>query len=141
MRVPPRAKRIFTHALAFWLSGIVVLFCCGAMPTEAASAEIESCPLAKKGHCTKNAEANSQNSFEKEPPPTFDCCAFPAKIFDKARKLGKSPESPTVAATAEIAAPRFFTAVTNFKSPPARFHQSFVRNRGGTHLRNCVFRI
>lgn len=106
------------------------------MPAKAA--EIESCPLAKKGHCAKTAEIDSERSFEKQ-LPTFDCCTFPAKIFDKARKLEKSPESAAVAETIEIAAPQFFTVGKVFKSP--KFYQSFVRNRGSTHLRNRVFRI
>jgi len=131
------AKRIFTAALVFWLSGIVVLFCCD-MPANAAVAEIESCPLAKKAHCAKTVETDSEHSFEGQ-PRTFDCCVFPAKIFDKARKLEKSPESMAIAETIEIAAPKFFVVGKIFKSP--EFYQSFVRNRGSTHLRNCVFRI
>ncbi len=136
MKLRHNTKRIFTAALILWLSGIVVLFCCGTMPTKAA--EIESCPLAKKGHCTKTAGNNPEHSFEKH-PPTFDCCVFPAKIFDKARKLEKSPEPAVVPETNEIAAPNFFIVEQIFKSP--KFYQSFVRNRGGTHLRNRVFRI
>jgi len=137
MKFRHHAKRIFTAALVLWLSGIVVLFCCD-MPAEAAGAEIESCPLAKKAHCTKTAETNSEYSFEGQ-PRTFDCCVFPAKIFDKARKLEKSPESAAIAETVETAAPKFFIVGEIFNSP--KLYQSFVRNRGSTHLRNCVFRI
>ena len=136
MELRRNTKRIFTAALAGWLSGIVVLFCCGTMPTKAA--ENESCPLAKKGHCTKTAETNAEHSFEKQ-LPTFDCCAFPAKIFDKVRKLEKLPESATFEETIEIAAPNFFVVEQTFKSP--KFRQSFVRNRGSTYLLNRVFRI
>jgi len=137
MNFRQNSKRIFTAALALWLSGIVVLFCCN-MPAKAANGEIESCPLAKKGHCAKTAETNLKDFFGQQ-PPTFDCCAFPAKIFDKARKLEKSPESAATAETVEIAAPQFFVVGKTFKS--AKVHQSFVSNRGTTHLQNCVFRI
>ena len=137
MNLQQRIKRIFTAALILWLSGIVVLFCCD-MPTQAAGAEIESCPLAKKGNCAKTAEANSEHSFGQE-PRTFDCCIFPTKIFDKARKLEKSPEAAAIAGTIETAAPKFFIVGKLLKSPA--FYQSFVHNRGSTHLRNCVFRI
>lgn len=129
-------KRIFTAALVFWLSGIVVLFCCGSMPTKAA--EIESCPLAKKDHCTKTAEMDAEHSFEQH-SPTFDCCVFPAKVFDKVRKLEKSSEFLAAAETFEVVTPKIFVVEKVFKSPV--FHQSFVRNRGSTHLLNRVFRI
>ena len=137
MSLQQYTKRFFTAALVLWLSGIVVLFCCN-MPTQAAGAEIESCPLAKKGNCAKTAEANSEHSFGQE-PRTFDCCIFLAKMFDKTRKIEKLPESSTIAQTIEIAAPKFFIIGKFFKSPT--FYQSFVRNRGSTHLTNRVFRI
>lgn len=136
MKLRHNTKRIFTAALVFWMSGVIVLFCCGNMPAKAA--EIESCPLAKKGHCTKTAEQNLVESFGQK-PLSFDCCAFPAKIFDKIRKLEKSPEPLAIAATVEIAAPPIFAVEKIFKT--AKFHRSFVRNRGGTYLQNQVFRI
>jgi len=135
MNLRQNTKRVFTAALALWLSGIVVLFCC---ENRAAGAEAESCPLAKKGNCSKTAEGNSEQSFGQE-PRTVDCCAFPAKIFDKARKIEKSPESATAAAIVEIAAPKFSLVEKTFDYPT--FYQSFIRNRGSTHLTNCVFRI
>jgi hypothetical protein len=138
MKLRRKTKRIFTAALAFWLSGIVILFCCGNMPAKTASAETESYSPEKKGHCTKTAATeDSGYSFKKQ--PSFDGCFFPAKIFDKVRKLEKSPETSRVAETIEIAAPKFLTFEKSFEAP--KFHRSFVRNRGSTHLQNCVFRI
>ncbi len=136
MKLRQQSKRIFSAALVVWLSGIVVLFCCNNMPTMAA--EIESCPLAKKGHCAKTAEIDAEFSFEKQ-SVTFDCCAFPAKIFDKIRKIEKSPESAAMAETIKIAAPNFFVVEKILKTP--KNYQSIALNRGGTHLRNCVLRI
>jgi len=135
MNLRHNTKRIFTAALALWLSGIVVLFCC---ENRAAMAEAESCPLAKKGNCSKTAEENSEHSFGQE-SRTLDCCAFPAKIFDKARKIEKSPESVAAATIVEIAPPKFSRVGKTFKR--SVFRQSFVRNRGSRHLVNCVFRI
>lgn len=137
MNLRQNTKRTFTALLAFWLSGIVVLFCCN-MPTQAAEAEIESCPLAKKSNCSKAVRENSEHSFGQE-PRTVDCCAFPAKIFDKVRKVEKQPEAAKVALLVEIPAQRF----SRFEktSATSTFYQSFVRNRGSTHLTNCVFRI
>lgn len=101
-------------------------------------AEPESCPLAKKGDCSKSAEKASEHYFGRE-TRVANCCAFPAKIFDKVRKTEKQPELATAAAIVEIAAPKFYRTEKTFPSPKS--FQSFVRNRGSTHLTNCVFRI
>lgn len=133
-----KTKRILAAALVVWMSGIVVLFCCEMPTANAADVEIESCPLAKKGNCAKTSAKTSEHSFNRE-PLSFDCCTFPAKIFDKARKLENAPQSPIIAESIEIAAPKFFGKQKTFKF--SGFYQSFVRNRGSTYLRNRVFRI
>ena len=139
MKLREKTKRIFTAALVVWMSGIIVLFCCGNMPTaNAASVETESCPLAKKDNCSKTSADGSEHSFEPE-PRAFDCCAFPAKIFDKVRKTEKSPESVIITEIIEIEAHKFSLIEKSFESPKS--YQSFIRNRGSTHLQNCVFII
>ena len=139
MKLRQNAKRIFSAALVLWMSGIIVLFCCSNMPTaHAASQEIESCPLAKKSDCTKTSANDSEYSFSKQ-SKAFDCCAFPAKIFDKTRKIEKSPEAVAIAETIEIKAPEF--SLIEKTSAPPKFYQSFARDRGSTYLQNCVFRI
>ena len=100
-------------------------------------AEPESCPLAKKGDCSKSPDKDSEHYFGQE-TRAANCCAFPAKVFDKVRKIEKQPELAT-AAIVEIAALKFSRTEKNFPSP--KLFQSFVRNRGSTHLTNCVFRI
>ncbi len=140
MKFRHTAKRIFSAALVFWMSGIVVLFCCGNMPAvKAASEEIEHCPLAKKGDGAKKTSAEiTDYSFNQE-SKAFDCCAFPARIFDKTRKIEKSPESAAVVEKIEVSAPKFYLTTESYQSP--QFYQSFVRNRGSTYLQNRVFRI
>jgi hypothetical protein len=139
MKLQQNTKRIFSAALIFWMSGVIVLFCCGNMPTvKAASEEIESCPLAKKGHCAKTSEENTDYSFNQE-SNAFDCCAFPARIFDKVRKIEKSPESAMVVEAVEVSTLRFYLTAKTYQTP--QFYQSFVRNRGSTYLQNRVFRI
>ena len=138
MKFRQNAKRIFTAALVVWMSGVVLFLCCDMPTANAASEEIESCPLAKKGNCSKTFTSDSDHSF-RHTPRTFDCCVFPAKIFDKTRKIEKSPESTAVAEVVKIAAPKFSLVEKTFKSP--KFYQSFDLNLGSTHLRNCVFRI
>lgn len=132
-----KTKRIITAALIFWLSGVVVLFCC-QMPANVANDEIESCPLAKKGNCAKTFVKDARE-FVGQVPLAFDCCDFPAKIFDKARKLENVPQPLLITKAIEIVAPRFLAFRQNFQA--LTFHQSFVRNRGSTYLRNLVFRI
>lgn len=141
MNFRQNTKRIFTVALVVWMSGIVLFLCC-EMPTNAAAIEMESCPLAKKGNCSKtvadNSTDDSKTSFGRE-LRAFDCCNFPAQIFDKARKTEVAPQATVISKSVEIAAPKIFVVERFFNS--STFHQSFVRNRGSTYLNNCVFRI
>ncbi|MCY7348576.1 MAG: hypothetical protein LH614_20495 [Pyrinomonadaceae bacterium] len=64
-------KRIFTAALAVWLSGIVLVVCCKMPTVNAESSAMESCPLAKKGDCKKSSQESSSESFGHE-SQTFD---------------------------------------------------------------------
>ncbi len=99
---------------------------------------MESCPLAKKGDCKKSSQESSGESFRHE-SQTFDCCAFPAKIFDKARKIEIQPPTAEVTETVKIGAPKF--SLLKSVVEKLQIHQSFVHNRGDTYLRNRVFRI
>ncbi len=130
-------KRITTFALAVWMSGIVLFVCCQMPSANAAGAEMENCPLAKKGDCGKTSEEVTGEFFGKE-SQSLDCCVFPAKVFDKVRKIEVQP-SAIISEAFEVAAPKVFSVSATFQSP--KFYQSFVRNRGSTHLNNCVFRI
>jgi hypothetical protein len=141
------SQRIVSGVLVFWLSGIVLLFCCGNMEARAAEAA-DSCPLAKMSHCNRQQQQASPDGednpdfavFQKQ-SRAFDCCGFLPKVFDKARKLEKNPQvALTAAATTEkISAPKFSFAVYAAEAP--RIYQPAVRNRGSTYLKNCVFRI
>ena len=138
MKSRQMTKRIFTAALAVWMSGIVLVVCCQISLVNAANNEIESCPLAKKDHCAKSAQNNFGESFGNE-SQSFDCCVFPAKVFDKARKIEVQPPTAEVVKTVEIAAPKSYIVRRTFTFP--KINQSFIRNRGSTYLQNRVFRI
>ena len=138
MKYRQNTKRIFTAALAVWMSGIVLVICCQMSLAMAASAKTETCPLAKKGNCAKSFQENQSESFGNE-SQSFDCCVFPAKVFDKARKIEAQPQTTEAVETIEIAAPKSFIIRRTFTSP--KIHQFFIRNRGSTYLRNRVFRI
>lgn len=138
---PPisKTKRLCAGLLALWLSGVVLLFCCGAM--EAKAAEIESCPLAKKGHCAKST--NDQTTFwienSQEGSPAIDCCAFLPQLFNKVRKAESRQQIAQIPAKLEInlllVVPTDFKPSTFFNYRPRLF------NRGDTYLKNRVFRI
>jgi hypothetical protein len=139
MKLWQNTKRIFSAALVSWMSGVIVLFCCGNMPTaNAASMENESCPLAKKSNCSKSSE-KTEESFFKQESNAFECCAFPARIFDKVRKVEKSPESPAIVDAIEISQPKFSLIEKIYKSPKS--YHSFVGNGSTTYLRNRTLRI
>ena len=137
MKLRQYAKRIFTAALAVWMSGIVLVVCCQMPSADAAHSDMESCPLAKKGDCAKSFQENS-GEFVADESQSLDCCIFPAQVFDKARKIEVQP-SALVVAVVKIVAPPVFTVQKTFEQP--KVYQSFIRNRGSIHLNNCVFRI
>ena len=131
-------KRMVAGLLVVWMSGVIVLFCCEMPSANAAGNEVESCPLAKKGDCSKTFVEDAERFFGQE-PLSLDCCGFPAKIFDKVRKLEDTPQSAAGTGKIEIAAPKFFAFEKTFRL--SKYNQSFVRNHGNTYLRNRVFRI
>ncbi len=132
-------KRVIASLLAVWLSGVVFLFCCET--SQAKTLEAESCPLAKVSHCNKKpADTNALELVSlKTENQTFDCCRFPAQVFDKARKIETNQQTAEVATTIKVPSLKVLFVKTNFKRP--KVYQSFVRSRGSTFLRNRVFRI
>ncbi len=140
-----KAKRILAGLLAVWMSGIIFLFCCGTPKTQ--TADIESCPLAKAGHCKKSVSdkaAADENllrfATDDNGGPLLDCCGFLPKVFDRIRKSESSPQIAFSPATQvkPIAPPIQFA-----KTEPNNFLSYCPRpiNRSGTYLKNQVFRI
>lgn len=139
MMKPEFSQRIISSLLIVWLSGVVLLFCCGNM--KARAAEAESCPLAKAGHCNRQAsgEANVDFARFQRESHAFDCCGFLPQLFDKARKIEKNPQALAAATIGKIAAPKFSFVIHSVKS--TKVYQPVIRNRGSIYLKNCVFRI
>src|SRR5688500_5529333 len=101
-----RTRKATAGLLAVWLSGFVLLFCCGAMKARAGT---ESCPLAKaKSHCdkTNKAEPNAP-VFSADSGLRFDCCGFLPAVFDKARKIEKNQLAANVTERLKIERPVF----------------------------------
>lgn len=132
-------KRFIAASLAVWLSGVMFLFCCESPIAQATGAE--SCPLAKMSHCSKRSVAKTdlQIASLATENQLFDCCRFPAQIFDKARKIETIQQTAELTTNVNVQSPKFTFVKTEYKFP--ELYQSFVRNRGSTHLRNCIFRI
>jgi hypothetical protein len=142
-----KIKQILLKSLSaffvFWLSGVLVLVCCGSQffRTSAKSVESESCPM--KGHecCKKKAKAedNSATISENE-SETADCCAFkPNKTLSADLQNTKNTkQSAVITEKVETPKPVYFIKQT-YKIP--QVYHSAVRNRGSTYLQNCNFRI
>ena len=122
-----------------WLSGVLVLVCCGSrlFTASAMTNEPESCPM--KGHecCKKNKDAKNVSKSEHD---SADCCAFkPLKTLSADLQNTKNvKQSQTVTEKVEAPKPVYFIKQT-YKSP--NIYHSAIRNRGSTYLQNCVFRI
>ena len=123
--------------LALWLSGLVLLFCCGMME---APATAEFCPLAKAGsHCDKAKTQTNSPTFSSESNLRFDCCGFLPAVFDKVRKLEKNQQTAQVPDKLKINLPRFSFAERDFQT--AEIYQSPDFNQEKIFIKNCVFRI
>lgn len=131
-------KRIFAGLLAVWLSGVVFLLCCG-MPK--AQAEIESCPLAKIGHCAKSSGDENALRFEifQNADSSFDCCGFLPQVFDKVRKAERNQEVSELPIKLEVPALSF--NFINTQAAASFYCRPRPIDRSGTYLRNRVFRI
>lgn len=132
-------KQTVAGSLIIWLSGVVFLLCCEMPRTQASN--VESCPLAKAQHCSKQSsiEINSDFALLQATQPAFDCCNFLSLVFDKARKIEKTQKIVAAQTNAKVFQSVF--SVVNRQFPaPKNFH-SFVIKRENIHIKNCVFRI
>lgn len=143
-----KTRRVFAGLLAVWMSGIVFLFCCAAMPAEAQGGEVESCPLAKKGHCDKSTggvespvDENALRFDARRGGSSFYCCAFLPQIFDKARKTVNVKQIAAAATTATIEASQPKFSLVKTESKVSFGYRPRPLNRSGTYLKNRVFRI
>ena len=134
-----KTKRVVAGLLAVWMSGAVLLFCCAKLNAESSGAE--SCPLSKISHCDKKVVGADVSKFAslQTDSQMLDCCRFPSQVFDKARKLETDQQAAEIASTVKISAATVYVVQRISASP--KVHQSFIRNRGSTYLRNRVFRI
>jgi hypothetical protein len=120
--------------LAFWLSSVLVIVCCGIMaPEVSASDEIPEC---HKVHQT----TDDSNKIAENEPDKADCCVFkPSKTLSPdLQKQQDTKKSQVVAKKIESPKTIYFTNQT-YQSKSV--YHSAIRNRGSTYLINCNFRI
>lgn len=125
--------------LAFWLTGLVFLFCCGTMNVPAAT--VEFCPLAKSGsHCDKaKSDTNEPTFSDKSEGIYFDCCAFLPKLFEKTRKFDNNQQTARVSDKLKIDLPRFSVIEKGFRIQV--IYQSPIPFQNKLFIKNQVFRI
>jgi len=103
----------------------------------------ESCPLSKGGHhcpSQKSAETNAAQDGEVKAlasVQTESHCPFISRRSEPAWK--PAFELKPAPAAVKISLTGFFTVKKDFISPAA--YRPVIRDRGGTYLKNCVFRI
>lgn len=126
----------------FWLSSVLVFFCCGSHIFTASAfsienKEAESCPLGKGHDCCKGKKGKSVSQNETVNP---DCCIFkPQKTLSSDLSHSKTIKQSLIP-TEKIEAPKsVYFVKTSFK--PQKVYHSAIRNRGSTYIKNCVFRI
>lgn len=139
--------RSISAFFVFWLSGVLVLVGCGSRlfmvsAMTFADEKVESCPL--KGHecckkSAKKAELDSTKVSEDNSKP-IDCCAFkPIKTLSAELQNSKNTKQSQIATEkAETPKPVYFIR-QSFETP--QIYHSAIRDRGSTHVMNCVFRI
>jgi len=144
MQIGHTIRRSVAVTLVVWLIGFGCLVVCelnvSAAPVVGVQADgAESCPMNAGGHdyCQQATENGDELSFGTLPLSTdkMACCPLLGEVADPARKIRIVYERPA-AITSEV-----------FFAPEARAVRIFSRmhvrvpDRGGTFLRDCVFRI
>jgi hypothetical protein len=131
------AQKLIALSLIIFLSGTCCLLCCEMMKVKAAGGE--SCPLSKGSHhCPKaNKPETSQNVVEAA-ADTEKCCPF----ISKRGEIAKNADVDLTFAGAslvKVSEPIELPVDSAFAA--LKIYSSNVRDRGGTYLANCVFRI
>ncbi len=133
-------QKLLALSLIVFLSGTCCLLCCDLTKVAAAFGSAESCPLSKSRHCPRPAkqEVSTANTFTVSAEQTRTFCPFISKRGDVVQSV-KGDLKFIAVAPVKIAAPPVLFVKPAFTAD--RVSNSFIRDRGGTYLTNCVFRI
>jgi hypothetical protein len=132
------AQKLIAFLLIVFLSGTCCLLCCD-LKVMAFTAD-ESCPMGKKHHCPGSAkqEIPGTGSPADSTYQTKTFCPFISRRGDIAQNVKSEIKFTAVLPVKTAAAPVVFTRPA-FTAGGA--YTSPIRDRGGTYLANCVFRI
>ena len=137
-------QKLLALSLIVFLSGTCCLLCCDLTKAAAVFGAAESCPLSKTHHCPHpvkepaKPEVSTAGTFNGSAEQTRTFCPFISRRGDLVQNV-KSDLKFTAVAAVKIAAPPIFFVKPVFAIDKA--NTSFIRDRGGTYLANCVFRI
>jgi hypothetical protein len=133
------AQKLIAFLLIVFLSGTCCLLCCD-LKVMAFAVAAESCPMGKKHHCPGSAKKETPGTglLTGSTNQTKTDCPFISRRGDVAQNV-KSEIKFTAVSPSKIA-----SATVLFARPAlalGRAYTSPIRDRGGTYLANCVFRI
>ncbi|HEV7643044.1 MAG TPA: hypothetical protein VGO50_03805 [Pyrinomonadaceae bacterium] len=133
-------QKLLALSLIVFLSGTCCLLCCDLTKVAAAFGTAESCPLSKSHHCPRSAkqEVSTAGAFTSSVEQTRTFCPFISKRGDAVQNV-KGDLKFTAVSVVKIAAPPVLFVEPAFTAD--RASNSFIRDRGGTYLTNCAFRI
>jgi hypothetical protein len=128
-------KNLLALSLIIFLSETCCLLCCGAM-----SLTVRHCPLEKTAHCNSaSADADLSASISREGSGKTNFCPFISKRYEPAPRTEANAKNVASQSLA-VALPKLQHSDRYFYISPARY-SSPIRDRGGTYIANCVFRI
>lgn len=137
-KIKNAARKPLAGFMAVWLSGVLLLICCGTISGK--SDDAKNCPLAAvSAHCDKGKTVKTSDTVQQTIPESIDCCSFFPLIFDKDRKIERT-EQP-VLVWAQPAARRVDISAIAAPSWAGRSSRSYTPDRRYTFVKNCMFRI
>ena len=136
-------RRLVASVLVLWLAGVGCIIGCEIKASAAhkeeaqAASEGESCSMSSGGHdcCQKEGANGTTNVGTPKHAAHVSCCPLAVVSADPARKVSTKDVPVAVAGRGLLAVP------DSRISTPLPSYRLRVPDRGGTHLRCCVFLI
>ena len=131
-----RLRRPVSGFITIWLTGIVMLFCCG--PMEGASQKAALAP-AGTGHCSHAAPSNESADFPVNLAASTACCEIFGSLFNNDRKVERGNLFDLK--TAFLPAAYYPPAIILTAPLPTRARVSFAAGRSKVFIKNRSIRI
>lgn len=130
-------KSVAAISLMLWLGGVTCVFGCEILSAEKSAQETQSHSVLASRSCHKRAKNREEVSLAKNLPthPTMSCCPFAQQTAIQARNANTETQPTTVESNRNLLIELKERFQPNFS------YRARPPDRGGTHLRNCVFLI